>query len=75
MTIPQRDAEGRFMARQPVTLPSHVIFPKRGAVPPVSWPPRRHDCRALIFTVSITAIIWPTRSMERARRCARIGGL
>lgn len=62
------DAKGRFMARQPATLPSHAIFPKHRAVPPVSRPPRRHDCRALIFTVSITAIIWPTRSMERARR-------
>ena len=46
------------MARQPATLPSHAIFPKRRAVPPVSWPLQRHDWQALIFTVCITAIFY-----------------
>jgi len=35
-----------------------VIFPKRRAVPPVSWP-LRHDVQALIFTVCLTALFWP----------------
>jgi hypothetical protein len=51
------------MARQPATLPSHAIFPKRRAVPPVSWPLQRHDWQALIFTVCITAIFWQWRHL------------
>ena len=57
-TLFQRDAKGRFMARQPATLPSHAIFPKRRAVPPVSWPLQRHDRQAVIFTICVTAIFW-----------------
>lgn len=51
------------MARQPATLPSHAIFAKRRAVPPVSWPLQRHDWQALIFTVCITAIFWQWRHL------------
>lgn len=49
--------KSRFMARQPAgTLPSHAIFPKRRAVPPVNWRLQRHDWQALIFTICVTAI-------------------
>jgi hypothetical protein len=40
------------------TLPSHAIFSKRRAVPPVSWPLQRHDWQALIITICVTAIFW-----------------
>jgi hypothetical protein len=61
------------MARQPATLPSHAIFPKRRAVPPVSWPLQRHDWQALIFTVCITAIFLQWRHLILLNRRAAGG--
>ena len=46
----------------PAALPQHAaIFPKRRAVPPVSWPLQRHDWWALIAAVCFAAVFWNYR--------------
>ena len=45
----------------PLRTQQHAIFPKRRAVPPLSWPPKNYDVMALLFTLALLGAAWPFR--------------